>query len=223
MSRKPSLLSALALCLIVAGIVSAGCSSTSVIPPQETGSVQVTSVPPGAEIYLDNEYRGTTPATITGVPAGSHTAGIRMSGYEPWAAPVAVTKGTTAPIQARLVSIPDTLPVTFATAAIPEAGLPQIHVDGYWTYPEGRSSTENPVPLVVHTEAFNVGSAGAREVQASANFYYEGRMVCWNTVYLGTLFAGGHVSRDTMVSCTLPSPLSDQALEVRFENVVVTP
>jgi len=58
-------------------------------------------------------------------------------------------------------------------------------------------------------------------VTVSANFYYDGRMICWNTVYLGTLAAGGHVSRDNQFSCTLPSSMSDQDLEVRFENVVI--
>jgi hypothetical protein len=212
-----------ALCLLVLGILSAGCSSP--VPPQETGSVQVTSVPPGAEVYLDNEYHGTTPAAISAVPAGSHTIGIRMNGFEPWSVPVTITKGSNETIPARLVGLPATLPVTSATTAIPAAtkALPQIHVDGYWTYPQERGSTTTPVPLIVHTEAFNTGSADAREVTASANFYYGGRMVCWNTVYLGTLAAGGHVGRDTMVSCSLPSGFSDPDLVVRFENIVVAP
>ena len=123
------------------------------------------------------------------------------------------------------MNIPTTLPVTFTTATIlePEKDLPQIHVDGYWAYPEGRSSTTNPVPLIVHAEAFNVGYTDAREVTVSANFYYTSRMICWNTLYLGTLKAGDHVSTDTQVSCSLPSVFSGPDLVVRFENLVVTP
>jgi hypothetical protein len=182
-------------------------------------------MPAGGDLYLDNEYRGRTPATVTAVPAGAHTVEVRLAGYEPWSAPVKVTRGSGASLAAVLVKIPATLPVTFATtAAIPQRNdLPQIHVDGYWTYPQGSTGTTNPVPLLVHTEAFNVGSADAREVTVAANFWYQNRMICWNTIYLGTLNAGGHVARDSMVSCTLPSPIDSQDLEVRFENLVVTP
>jgi hypothetical protein len=213
-----------ALCLLISGVFIAGCSST--VPPQETGSVQLNSTPPGAEIYLDHEYRGTTPAIITAIPAGNHTVEIRRPGYDSWSAPVTVRAGSPATISAMLTSIPTTLPVIFATAGTPVAknNIPQIHIDGYWTWPQGVSgSTTNPVSLLVHTNGFNVGYTDAREVTVSANLYYEGRQVCWNTVYLGTLKAGSHVMKETMVSCTLPSGLNSPDLNIRFENVVVTP
>lgn len=225
MSRSPSTLLTPVLILIALSIATAGCSSTPVAEPQGNGTLHASSVPPGAEVYLDGEYYCPTPCALSDVvPAGRHTVEFRMSGYESVMYPVTVVNGGMAGVSATLVSTQVTLPVTSATTTVPAAGedLPEIHVDGYWTYPQGRSSTSNPVPLVVHMEAFNVGTADAREVTASANFYYGGRMVCWNTVYLGTLAAGGHVSRDTMVSCTLPSQLSDPDLEVRFENVAVT-
>jgi hypothetical protein len=156
----------LALILLLAAIVAAGCTAP-IAQPQANGTVHITSVP------------------------------------------------------ATILPVSSTQPVT-AAATTPQPGGPQIHVDGYWTYPQGRSTSTNPVPLLVHTEAFNVGTSGAREVTASADFWYQGRMVCWNTVYLGTLAAGGHVSTDTLVSCTLPSSFADPDLEVRFENVAVT-
>ncbi len=106
------------------------------------------------------------------------------------------------------------------TAEFPYAE-PEIHVEGYWEYPQGRVTTENPIPLIVHTEAFNTGAAGAREVSVSANFYYQGRMACWNTLSLGTLAGGGHVSRDSIVSCTLPLPISEENLELKFENIAI--
>jgi hypothetical protein len=212
---------------LIALLISAAFLSGCTTPPlAETGSVQVTSTPFGAGVYLDNEYQGTTPVTISAVPAGSHILEVRHDGYERWSSPVTVTKGSAATIPVTLVSIPASQPVTYApvtSGPVITPGLPQIHVDGYWTYPQGTGSATNPVPLLVHTDAFNVGNAGAREVTVSANFYYEGRQVCWNTIYLGTLPAGGHVVKDSMVSCTLPSGLSSPDLSVRFENLVVTP
>lgn len=131
-------------------------------------------------------------------------------------------------VSVTLDTIPTTaMPVTFESAMIPKTvqrGVPEISIDGYWTYPQGiSSSTESPVPLLVHADGFNVGDADAREVTVSANLYYGGHEICWKTVYLGTLKAGGHVTTDTMVSCPLPSNLNNGDLSIRFENVVVTP
>jgi uncharacterized protein YceK len=213
------LLRTIAICLLVLGAFLSGCSTTN---DHTTGTVQVASSPSGAEVYLDKESHGTTPNTITAVPAGSHTVELRENGYDTSSAPVTVTSGSTANITAALVPVLATMPVTFATST-PAAknDLPQIHIDGYWTYPSVRSDS-NPVPLLVHVDGFNVDSMDAREVTVSANLYYKGRQYCWNTIYLGTLRAGGHVAKDTMVSCTLPSGLSDTDLIVKFENVGVT-
>ncbi|MDD1694741.1 MAG: PEGA domain-containing protein [Methanoregula sp.] len=223
MSRTAPMLLVPAISLLIFGILSAGCSDPGPLQASpENGTLQVSSVPPGAELWLDKEYRGLTPAAISGVPAGHHTLEFRMTGYESVTYPVTVVNGGMVEIPATLIPTQVALPVTLVTTTTPSKELPEIHVDGYWTYPQGTSGTENPVLLLVHTEAFNVGSVDAREVTVSANFYTGGRMTCWNTVYLGTLAAGGHMSRDTMVSCTLPLPRSDRDLEVRFENAVVT-
>jgi hypothetical protein len=221
-----AMLRTIALCLVVLSVFLAGCDSTST-RPEETGSVRILSSPPGAEIYLDSEYRGTTPATVTAVPAGNHTLEIRENGFDRWTGPVTVKEGSMINISATLVNIPtNAIPVTFVTASIPttQQGFPEIHIDGYWTYPQSfSSSTESPVPLILHTEGFNVGDADAREVRVSAKLYYEGHEVCWKTVYLGTLKAGGHTTTDTMVSCQLPSSLNSGDLTIRFENIAVTP
>jgi PEGA domain len=226
MQRVSVIFCSIVLCLVVFGVFLAGCDSTPA-RLQENGSVRILSSPPAAEVYLDGEYRGTTPATVTAVTAGNHTLEVRADGYDRWLSPVTVKAGSMLNVSATLAAIPATaMPVIHATAVIPtvQRGYPEIHIDGYWTYPQGiSSSTESPVPLLVHADGFNVGDADAREVTASANLYYHGREVCWKTVYLGTLKAGGHVTTDTMVSCTLPSGLNSGDLTIRFENVVVIP
>ena len=211
-----------AVCICLLAVFLSGCTTTP--PPQQSGSVQLTSSPSGAEIYLDMEYHGTTPAVITAVPAGNHTIEIRKSGYERWSGPVTVTAGNVATVSAILTSIPATQPVIFVTTTSPSppGDRPRIHVDGYWTAPQGISDTSGPAWLLVHADGFNVGYADAREVTVSANLYYEGRQICWNTVYLGTLKAGDHVTKDTMISCTLPSLFRSSDLVVRFENIIVT-
>ena len=223
MQRISAMLRITAICLVMLSVFLAGCSNAPARSP-ETGSVRILSTPSGAEIYLDSEYRGTTPATVPSVPSGNHTLEVRQNGFERWSAPVTVAAGSIVNVSATLFAIPVTvMPVTFATAAIPAAqrGVPEIHIDGYWTFLPGTSSTGGPVPLLIHADGFNVGDADAREVTASANLYYGGRQVCWKTVYLGTLKAGGHVTADTMISCPLPSGLNSGGLTIRFENVVV--
>jgi hypothetical protein len=210
---------------IVLCIATAGC--TAPVPLQEpgsggTGSLHVSSQPHGAEVWLDGEFRATTPCALSGITPGHHAVEVRMSGYETVTYPVTVVEGGLEGVSATLVSTNTILPVTVVTTTTPQGDFPQIRVDGYWTYPQGRDTTTNPVALIVHTEAFNVGTKDAREVMVSANIYNGGRMVCWNTVFLGTLTAGSHVSRDSMVTCTLPSPRSDADLVVRFGNLVVT-
>lgn len=76
----------LALCFILG----AGCVKT---PATDTGTLQFSSSPAGAEVYFDGEYRGTTPATLSGVSPGSHTLEYRLSGYTTWTGTVDVPAG----------------------------------------------------------------------------------------------------------------------------------
>jgi hypothetical protein len=79
------------ICILAAGILLAGCVADQ---PLEKGTLQLTSSPSGAEIYLDNQYMGTTPGTIPGVEPGSHTLEYRMNGYSSWKSAVSVPVGT---------------------------------------------------------------------------------------------------------------------------------
>ena len=77
--------------LLFISILLAGCITGE---PAEKGTLQLTSSPTGAEIYLDNQYRGTTPGTISGVEPGSHTLEFRLKGYKSWKSVITVTSGT---------------------------------------------------------------------------------------------------------------------------------
>ena len=114
MPRVSGIPGAVAICLVVLCTVLAGCEGTPA-PLQENGSVRILSLPAGAAVYLDGEYRGTTPATVTAVPAGNHTLEVRADGYERWTAPVTIEAGSMANVSATLDAIPATaLPVTSA-------------------------------------------------------------------------------------------------------------
>ena len=48
--------------------------------PSGQGSLEISSTPPGAQVYIDGTYRGTTPVTVP-LAAGSHTVVLRMPGF----------------------------------------------------------------------------------------------------------------------------------------------
>lgn len=50
-------------------------------PTPAYGTITVLSSPPGADIYIDNVYKGLSPATFTGVPNGNHVVLMRLDGY----------------------------------------------------------------------------------------------------------------------------------------------
>jgi hypothetical protein len=51
-------------------------------PTPSSGRISFTSIPSGANIYLDNAYRGLTPLTIDDVPNGRHVVVLRLDRYE---------------------------------------------------------------------------------------------------------------------------------------------
>ncbi len=67
-----------------------------------TGSISISSTPSGAEIYLDGAYKGTTPLSISGVTAGSHTIKLVKSGYNEYITSVYVEATKTATLFASL-------------------------------------------------------------------------------------------------------------------------
>ncbi|MFA5267882.1 MAG: PEGA domain-containing protein [Methanoregula sp.] len=83
------------LTLIVFSVLLAGCitDTPSEIPP-ETGTIQLTSSPSGAEVYLDNESQGPTPVMILNIVPGNHTIEYRMTGFRCWTETITVPSGT---------------------------------------------------------------------------------------------------------------------------------
>jgi len=89
--------------LVSCFILAAGCLK---VAQTETGTLRFASSPAGAEVYLDGEYRGTTPATLAEVATGNHTLEYRYPGYTTWKETVDVPSGSS----------------TFYAALSPESG-----------------------------------------------------------------------------------------------------
>jgi hypothetical protein len=50
-------------------------------PTPAYGSITVTSSPSGADIYIDNVYKGLSPAVFNPIPNGNHIVLIKLDGY----------------------------------------------------------------------------------------------------------------------------------------------
>ncbi|WAI01870.1 PEGA domain-containing protein [Methanogenium organophilum] len=93
--------------------------------PDTTGQLIVSSTPAGAEVYLDNVFRGITPVTLSDIPAGSHTVTVKQTGYTDASKTVTVTGGESTPVVVGLDAVPPTtqgpapvLPVVAAFAIV---------------------------------------------------------------------------------------------------------
>lgn len=68
-----------------------------------TGSIRVTSSPSGAEVFINSEYKGTTPVTVT-VPAGTRKVVVTKGAGQSFSTTVNVGNGETKSVNARLES-----------------------------------------------------------------------------------------------------------------------
>jgi hypothetical protein len=85
-------------------------------PVPGTGTIAVTSVPGGAQVFLDSAYVGISPLTIPSVQPGSHVVTITQTGYQNYAVTVTVQSDQIAQVSGTLT------PVTTPT----KGGLPAV-------------------------------------------------------------------------------------------------
>jgi len=76
---------------IIACVVVSGCTLSQT---SGKGTLQFSTSPEGAQIYLDNQYYGTTPSTLPDVSVGAHTLEFRYSGYQNYKANITVPSGS---------------------------------------------------------------------------------------------------------------------------------
>jgi hypothetical protein len=89
-------ISILVCCVLISGCISS----------QEKGTLQLASSPSGAQVYLDSQYQGSTPNTITNVDPGNHTLEFRYPGYQSWLTVILVSSGSSH-YYAALTRLPD--------------------------------------------------------------------------------------------------------------------
>lgn len=68
---------------------------------QTTGAVNVSSIPNGADVFVDGQFMGNCPAELKLTP-GKHTITVRMTGYKDWSRDVTVQSGSQVQLNASL-------------------------------------------------------------------------------------------------------------------------
>ncbi|RZN44321.1 MAG: PEGA domain-containing protein [Methanophagales archaeon ANME-1-THS] len=81
------------------------------------GSLDVSSVPDGASIYLDGTYMGTTPQLISNVPVGTHSILLNLSTYNDETTTVNVAFNQVAHVSERLSPTPKPTAIVPSTTA----------------------------------------------------------------------------------------------------------
>jgi PEGA domain-containing protein len=76
-------------------------SATSSASAEAIGTVGLTSTPDGADVFVDGQFYGNTPATLKLKP-GKHTIGVKMSGYKDWSREISTESGGEAHLTAAL-------------------------------------------------------------------------------------------------------------------------
>jgi hypothetical protein len=69
---------------------------------QGGGVFAIESTPPGAEVYVDGDFVGTTPIAEHSLPMGKHDIELRKKGFAPWKRQLSVSSGTRATVAAEM-------------------------------------------------------------------------------------------------------------------------
>jgi serine/threonine protein kinase len=109
-----NLVYAIAAILLVAGmggglayhLVSTKQASETQQPAAKLAVIEVESKPPGAQIFLDKEFKGATPLELK-IPAGRHEIRLALADYHEWEAKVQLPEKSVTPLLVRLLPIQD--------------------------------------------------------------------------------------------------------------------
>jgi len=115
------------------------------------GSIYVESNPTNAAVYLNTEYQGKTPVTLSNITRGYYRVVVQKTGYQDWSNRISVSLGTRTDVYATL--IPEVTDTTHVTT-IPTATLLKTtttikstaKVPTPWPSP---SATTAPIEIVV--------------------------------------------------------------------------
>jgi PKD repeat protein len=112
--------------LTIAAVLTRSIPQPTTQPP-ENGSIAITSIPQGAEVYIDGQQRGTAPAIFAEVLPGNHQVTLSSRGYDDWSRIVSVGSGRMSAINAELLAPKE---ITGSLAVLTDPPGAEIFMDG---------------------------------------------------------------------------------------------
>ncbi len=76
---------------------------------QSLSTVEIKSVPDGADVSVDGKFVGSTPSTVQ-LEHGEHKVSIEKSGFKPWERTLSVSPGATVTVNPTLEQLPERVP-----------------------------------------------------------------------------------------------------------------
>jgi hypothetical protein len=92
-------------------------------PVPAAGALNIVSTPSGADIFVDNIFRGYTPSTITEIDPGQHQILLKYTGYTDYSGTASVSPGQTTPLAIGMTPVPTPTPQSASSPAILIGGL----------------------------------------------------------------------------------------------------
>ena len=91
-----------------------------ILAKESTGSLAVITEPPGAEIFIDSDFKGVSPVTITGLSSGTHTVLATLKDYTNISTNLSISAGQTQKYSAELKKVfrPSAIDLFLAAGAI---------------------------------------------------------------------------------------------------------
>jgi len=107
------------------------------------GGLTVSSIPSGADIYIDGNYRGETASTIGGLSPGTHTLSLRKAGYHDASSTISITPGS---VSSRSITLQkyQPKPAVGSIEVISDPPGALIYLDGNF---QGTTHTGNPFDI----------------------------------------------------------------------------
>jgi hypothetical protein len=94
-------------------------------PEPHPGSMNVTTIPDGTSVVVNNAYKGITPLTVSGLIPGTYNVTLSHFGYGKLLIPVAVQVGSVSEVKATLVALTGSLFINTTPAGA------QFTLDGF--------------------------------------------------------------------------------------------
>ena len=148
---------------IIVFLLISGCTEMMV------GSIEVSSTPAGADVYLDGNSLGKAPLTIPEVTAGNHAIELRYTGYASWTRVVEVIPGETLHVDGILVPV---MPTPVPTTGQPTPTISPTPTGNITPVP-AQTTQETGIPTTIPTVTATPNATGGPLVLRAYNLEFD--------------------------------------------------